>query len=221
MKKILFVLLMFNLSFSYGQDDRFAFVFDFTFGFHNFTYNDYANISGTYISSNTNNVTAYSDTKYQLVEYKKSAIGYMPMLGAHIPLFRKEKLSFGLNTMAGIGLLRDIGSSRIKPKYDGYEDSVYFRNTWLMAQLSAYLQYGFEFGFFSAQFGRKLTSSYYTYSPYFIAIGFQRENFQLNLFTHLNAVKFYRQYSNGELELNRRYFETGLSISYYLKRKKE
>ncbi len=82
--------------------------------------------------------------------------------------------------------------------------------------IELYFQHVYADAVVGVKGGYKFLSAYYDYATPTLVLFFTQRHVHLYLYSHLMREKYYRQYSTGELEMSRSYFEAGFGFSYFI-----
>ena len=147
----------------------------------------------------------------------------MAHLGLHIPVYKANNWSFGLNPKVGAGELTQY-TKRFRV-FDGndyvYVDSLGIDSYSFDGSISAYARYNLEenTGFdahISIFAGYRYIRSKDTYSTPIIGFEIGQEWWSLELYTHLISMNYYRLISNGSTNKFKSFHESGITLNFYL-----
>lgn len=222
-----FLILVFLVvlgSKSWAQYDAFKFNFDLTFGYVKYTYDEVENAPHSYSNM------SWSDTVHSLIydhqQYRYTGVNAVFHAGLHIPVFKRERVSFGFKPKAGIGRLIQVSPSVSSIGY-GEVDSKRISSMTYDAELYVYLRFNhqpvLEMDLFTTLFGgyRLLRSNDNYYTPV-VGFEFGQKYWAFSVYAHLTQMNYYRQYSDGSTEVAKKFYEFGMKANLFFGvRKKE
>lgn len=215
--KHLFITVVLLLTYNgRAQSDRFNLFADVSCGMHELYYNSLLNQSSQVGGTSYWNEWVYSGVNYEIVHGRIYGLDFMPGFGIHLPCLNKERFSIGVELKGNIGaILRMYDQESIEGKGVPGDRLDLGGFKWHVP-IELYFQHVYADAVVGVKGGYKFLSAYYDYATPTLGLFFTQRHVHLYLYSHLMREKYYRQYSTGELEMSRSYFEAGFGFSYFI-----
>lgn len=223
MKTFLLALLFTPfISISQIHEDVFTPVVGVTVGFHELKYNHIVNNAGINGTNYTMNEWVYTSNNFE-IEYKSAVAAEITChFGLHLPFYSSRYWSIGAETRGSMGFRKDLYGG-FTPEFPELEGDFQIQLSGFKMDLPIEIYFSHLYGdaVVTAGVGYKFYKDYYNYGSPTLSFAFTKDKIRLQLWSNLTRPKYYREYSDGEIEMNRAYFTCGLSVSYLFRTEKK
>jgi hypothetical protein len=191
------------------KNDHFGVTCGLTFGQVNYWKDHFVPI-GTYHHSTNQPVPGvpfYHTFVHEIIRSKARV--FILQLGTHLPLFQQKKWSFGFDLGAGIGIQNHFYPD--EPIYNDPHEIISSNILDLQAKVFVRYYYNEDFHF-SIKGGMRFIRAYDNFRSPILSIHAGYKWMELGVYSHLMANKYYRIYSNGDIEVAKKIYEFGVSL---------
>ncbi|MFT6921096.1 MAG: hypothetical protein ACJA1C_000090 [Crocinitomicaceae bacterium] len=201
---------------STGQVDQSNFLVSPSIGFVTHIFDDVYSAGGT---TGSQGYSSALNFKHHVVRH--SGLNIMINVGLHHPLLKGQTFSAGIRPVIGVGTLRQLSQST-EVNYEQFEDRKINAFS-AHAILSGYVRYNLYqnqliYANVTAQFGYRLALSYNNYQTPFVQLEIGTERWSIGGYYNLIKKQFYRELSNGDLEVNQSHNELGIIVNFLIPR---